>query len=42
MRAVEFNLKDPAFGAELVTIDDPPLPNDDWARRQLFLRATIS
>jgi len=32
MRAVEFNLKDPAFGAELVEIDEPALPNDEWAR----------
>ena len=32
MRAVEFNLKDPAFGAELVEIDEPELPNDEWAR----------
>ena len=32
MRAVEFNLKDPEFGAELVEIDDPVLPNDQWAR----------
>jgi threonine dehydrogenase-like Zn-dependent dehydrogenase len=32
MRAVEFNLKDPAFGAELVEIDEPELPNDAWAR----------
>jgi L-iditol 2-dehydrogenase len=32
MRAVEFNLKDPEFAAELVEIDDPVLPNDEWAR----------
>jgi len=32
VRAVEFNLKDPAFGAELVDIDEPELPNDAWAR----------
>ena len=32
MRAVEFNLKDPEFGAELVEIDEPELPNDEWAR----------
>jgi L-iditol 2-dehydrogenase len=32
MRAVEFNLKDPAFGAELVEIDEPDLPNEEWAR----------
>jgi len=32
VRAVEFNLKDPAFGAELVEIAEPELPNDEWAR----------
>src|ERR1700688_2303167 len=32
MRAVELNLKDPEFGAELVEVDDPLLPNDEWAR----------
>jgi L-iditol 2-dehydrogenase len=32
VRAVEFNLKDPDFGAELVEIDDPVLPGDAWAR----------
>jgi L-iditol 2-dehydrogenase len=32
MRAVEYNLKDPAFGAELVEIDEPALPNGQWAR----------
>ncbi len=32
MRAVEFNLKDPAFGAELVEVDEPTLPNSEWAR----------
>src|ERR1043166_5533355 len=32
MRAVEFNLKDPAFGAELVEVDEPELPNGEWAR----------
>jgi L-iditol 2-dehydrogenase len=32
MRAVEFNLKDPAFGAELVEVDEPELPTDEWAR----------
>jgi threonine dehydrogenase-like Zn-dependent dehydrogenase len=32
MRAVEFNLKDPAFGAELIEVDEPPLPNEQWAR----------
>ena len=32
MRAVEFNLKDPEFGAELVEIDEPELPNNEWAR----------
>jgi L-iditol 2-dehydrogenase len=32
VRAVEFNLKDPAFGAELVEIAEPGLPNDEWAR----------
>jgi threonine dehydrogenase-like Zn-dependent dehydrogenase len=32
VRAVEFNLKDPAFGAELVEVDEPALPNAEWAR----------
>jgi L-iditol 2-dehydrogenase len=32
MRAVEFNLKDPEFGAELIEVDEPELPNDEWAR----------
>src|SRR5258708_21824809 len=32
MRAVEFNLKDPAFGAEVVEIAEPELPNEEWAR----------
>lgn len=32
MRAVEFNLKDPEFGAELVDVPAPELPNDEWAR----------
>ena len=32
MRAVEFNLKDPEFGAELVEVDEPELPNGEWAR----------
>ena len=32
MRAVEFNLHDPEFGAELVEVDEPVLPNDEWAR----------
>jgi threonine dehydrogenase-like Zn-dependent dehydrogenase len=32
MRAVEYNLKDPEFGAELVEIDEPDLPNGAWAR----------
>jgi threonine dehydrogenase-like Zn-dependent dehydrogenase len=32
MRAVEFNLKDPAFGAELVEVTEPVLPNAEWAR----------
>jgi threonine dehydrogenase-like Zn-dependent dehydrogenase len=32
VRAVEFNLKDPAFGAELVEVDEPELPNGEWAR----------
>jgi L-iditol 2-dehydrogenase len=32
MRAVEFNLKDPEFGAELVEVDEPVLPNGEWAR----------
>jgi threonine dehydrogenase-like Zn-dependent dehydrogenase len=32
MRAVEFNLKDPQFGAELVEVDEPDLPNGEWAR----------
>ena len=32
MRAVEFNLKDTEFGAELIEIDDPVLPGNDWAR----------
>ena len=32
MRAVEYNLKDPEFGAELVEIDEPALPNGEWAR----------
>src|SRR5260221_1534229 len=32
MRAVEFNLKDPAFGAEVVEIAEPELPNEECAR----------
>ena len=32
MRAVEFNLKDPEFGAELIEVDEPDLPNGEWAR----------
>jgi L-iditol 2-dehydrogenase len=32
VRAVEFNLKDPAFPAELIEVDEPVLPNDEWAR----------
>ena len=32
MRAVEYNLKDPDFGAELVEIAEPELPSDEWAR----------
>ena len=32
MRAVEYNLLDPAFGAELVEIGEPDLPNEEWAR----------
>ena len=32
MRAIEFNLKDPEFGAEVVEIAEPELPNDEWAR----------
>ena len=32
MRAVEYNLKDPSFGAELVEVDEPELPNGEWAR----------
>ena len=32
MRAVEYNLKDPEFGAELVEIAEPELPNGEWAR----------
>jgi threonine dehydrogenase-like Zn-dependent dehydrogenase len=32
MRAIEFNLKDPEFGAELVEIAEPELPTDEWAR----------
>ena len=32
MRAIEFNLKDPEFGAELVEITDPDLPGDAWVR----------
>jgi len=32
VRAVEFNLKDPAFAAELVELDEPELPNGEWAR----------
>ena len=32
MRAVEFNLKDPEFGAELVDVEEPRLPNGEWAR----------
>ena len=32
MRAVEFNMKDPDFGAELIELDDPALPNGEWAR----------
>jgi L-iditol 2-dehydrogenase len=32
VRAVEFNLKDPDFGAELIEVDEPVLPNDEWAR----------
>jgi threonine dehydrogenase-like Zn-dependent dehydrogenase len=32
VRAVEFNLKDPAFAAELVEVDEPELPNGEWAR----------
>ncbi len=32
MRAIEFNLKDPTFGAELVEVDEPELPNGEWAR----------
>ncbi|MGO9877107.1 MAG: zinc-dependent alcohol dehydrogenase [Acidimicrobiia bacterium] len=32
MKAVEFNLKDPNFGAELIDVDEPTLPNGQWAR----------
>jgi len=32
MRAVEFNLKDPDFGAELIEVGEPTLPNAQWAR----------
>jgi L-iditol 2-dehydrogenase len=32
MRAVEYNLKDPAFGAELIELDEPALPSSQWAR----------
>ena len=32
MRAIEFDLKDPEFGAELVEIAEPELPTDEWAR----------
>ncbi len=32
MRAVEFNLKDAEFGAELIEVDEPTLPNAEWAR----------
>ena len=32
MRAVEYNLKDPDFAAELVEVDEPVLPNGAWAR----------
>lgn len=32
MRVVEFNYRDPAFPAELIEIDEPPLPNGEWAR----------
>jgi L-iditol 2-dehydrogenase len=32
VRAVEFNLKDPAFGAELIEVDEPVLPTAEWAR----------
>jgi L-iditol 2-dehydrogenase len=32
VRAVEYNLKDPDFAAELVEVDEPELPNSQWAR----------
>jgi len=32
MKAVEFNRKDPDFGAELIDVDEPTLPNGQWAR----------
>jgi threonine dehydrogenase-like Zn-dependent dehydrogenase len=32
MRAVEYNLKDPDFGAELIEVAEPALPNGEWAR----------
>ncbi len=35
MKAVEFNLKDPGFAAELVEVPEPPLPNREWARVQV-------
>ena len=32
MRAVQFDMADPAFPASLVDIDEPALPGDAWAR----------
>jgi threonine dehydrogenase-like Zn-dependent dehydrogenase len=32
MKAVEYNLKDPDFGAELIEVDEPELPNGEWVR----------
>jgi L-iditol 2-dehydrogenase len=32
VRAVEYNLEDPDFGADLIEVDEPELPNSEWAR----------
>lgn len=35
MKAVLFDHADPEFGASLVDIDEPDLPNGEWARIQV-------
>lgn len=35
MRAIQYDLADPAFPASLVDVDEPKLPRGDWARLEI-------